>query len=150
MNELEYRHTERSASLALSTGATIHALSITRQRDGNISAFVHVVSPEGSLGAGHLNLGDPRRRHEFAQALANANGLSPDDWTTALTVVYVGIEDALSQIREHLVPEDPGVIDISAADEPGPRSETVHKIIPEGKITSVFADGGTGKSFFVI
>ena len=147
MSGLDYRHSEQAASLCLDSGATIHASKVTRQRDGGLSAIVYVVSPEGPLGGAHVLIGDARRRKDFANSLAGANGLSPEGWNAELTVFYLGLESALSQVQDLLVLEDPGVLDVSTLEEPGPRVDTVRNILPAGKITSVFSDGGTGKSF---
>jgi hypothetical protein len=147
MIPLEYRHTERTAEMHLDNGTTIHAFDISRRRDGGLSAVVQINSPEGPLGGGHLSLGDAHKRHDLASSLAGTNGLNPNDWESHLTAFYLGLERALAEINGRLILEDPGVLDVSALPEPGPRRETVQSIMPARKITSFFADGGTGKSF---
>ena len=133
--------------MPLDNGTTIHAFDISRQRDGGLSAVVQIISPEGPLGGGHLSLGDAHKRNDLALSLEGANGLNPDGWASHQPAFYLGIETALSEINETLILEDPGVLDVSTLPEPGPRRETVQNIMPEGKITSFYADGGTGKSF---
>ena len=148
MMTVEYDPTERTATLEASNGAIITASNIVKGRDGGISASIRVDSAEGVLGAGHVSLGDALRRASFAQTLAGSDGLTPEEWTTDLTVLYLGIESALSSIASGLRLADAGVIDVSGEEEPGPRLETVQGIIPYGKITSLFAEGGTAKSYF--
>ena len=133
--------------MPLDNGTTIHAFDISRQRDGGLSAVVQIISPEGPLGGGHLSLGDAHKRNDLARSLEGANGLNPDGWASHLTAFYLRIESALLEINETLILEDSGVLDVSTLPEPGPRRETVQSIVPEGQITSLFADGGTGKSF---
>ena len=147
MIPLEYRHTERTARMQLDNGTAIHAFDISRRGDGGLSAVVQVISPEGPLGGGHLSLGDAHKRNDLARSLEGTNGLNPDDWASHLVAFYLGIESALSEINGQLIPVDPGVIDISVSPEPGPRRETVQNLVPADKITSFYADGGTGKSF---
>ena len=55
MDTVEYRHTEKTATVALSIGAVISASQITRLRDGGLSAVIKVESPEGLLGGGAGN-----------------------------------------------------------------------------------------------
>ena len=73
MIPLEYRHTERTAEMHLDNGTTIHAFGISRRRDGGLSAVVQVISPEGTLGGGHLSLGDAHKRNDLARSLAGTN-----------------------------------------------------------------------------
>lgn len=150
MMDVEYNHTARTATLEASNGSIITASDITKGRDGDISASIRVDSTVGVLGAGHVLLGDAFRRSTFAQSLAASDGLTPDEWVSDLTVLYLGIEDALTGIAENLRLDDSGVVDVSGEDEPGPRLDTVQGIIPKGKITSLFAEGGTSKSFLAI
>jgi len=150
MSELDYRHSEGEATLSLDNGATLHATKITRLRDNGLSANVVIESPEGPLGGGHLILGDAGRRGSLAQTLANANGFSIDQWAATLTAFWYAIEDAIAMVEGELTPEDLGIIDVSLEDEPGPREEIVQGIVPKNKITSLYADGGTGKSFICI
>ena len=147
MMEVEYHHIDRTATLEVSNGAIITASEIVKGRDGEISASIRVDSKESVLGAGLVHLGDALRRATFAQTLAVSDGLTPEDWVSNLTVLYLGIQRSMSDIADNLRLNDTGLVEVSKEDEPGTRLETVQGIIPKGKITSLFAEGGTSKSF---
>jgi hypothetical protein len=58
------------------------------------------------------------------------------------------LEEALASVQARLTPQDGGFIEVASQPRPGPREYTVDRIVPKNKITSVFADGGTGKTYF--
>lgn len=118
---------------------TLEFSRITEHRD-SLNAEVTVVAQAiGEVGWTRLNLLAARTRQEFARQLGETAPMT--EWPGL-------IEAACKGVVKHLRAGQPPVVLLP--EEPAPGAWLVPGLIPRGKVTVVYADGGTGKSLLAL
>lgn len=118
---------------------TLEFSRITEHRD-SLNAEVTVVSQAlGEVGWTRLNLLAQRTRQEFARQLGETAPMT--EWSPL-------VEAACKGVVKHLRAGQPPVALLP--EEPTPGAWLVDGLIPRGKVTVLFADGGTGKSLLAL
>ena len=122
--------------------------NMTTTRDGELRAEIAIRSTRptkrGLLRRQTLTLTATQSKNSFAKSLYNADGsIVLDEWEEILEVLC----DKL--LTEHREEEDP-VLLTGKADESFEIQYTVKPILEKNTITTIFGQGGSGKSYFAM
>lgn len=149
-NQITYYASRNMAEKVIDNETVIRAKRIITGREGGRYTFLTIESADGYLGGGHLCLSDPSKRKAFCKTLTGKNGMQSAEWEDHLTAFCIQLEEALEQTQTELHTGETEIIDAASRQKPGNRRWCIQRLIPEGKTTSLFADGGIGKSYMAL